>query len=188
MWRILVVKQEVRNIDILIRIRFREVFFLFLDIGTLTSVLKDSLTLRSHKRVEIKVFFLFFCLSMEGSGSVYTDSDPGGLKHTDPAQVQEYGTGNWFNVGEIWSLVDISCFFPLDASMCENERGKHFTGESGSYSWAVEGPDFNQKAPRSLRFPSVQHRNRQSGSPLSLSLFAKRKWLFTMELIFLVLD
>jgi hypothetical protein len=84
-------KTEVRNIDILIRIRVRQVFCLFLDVGTLKSVLKDSLTLRSHKRVEIKGFFCF-CLSKEGSGSIQiiTDSDPGGQKITDPAPDSEH--------------------------------------------------------------------------------------------------
>jgi hypothetical protein len=43
---------------------------------------------RSHKRVEIKVFFLLFNLMMEGFESVQimTDPDPEDQKHKDPTE------------------------------------------------------------------------------------------------------
>jgi hypothetical protein len=40
------------------------------------SVFKDNNSLRSHKSIEIKDFINFFCLFMEGSGSVQIITDP----------------------------------------------------------------------------------------------------------------
>ncbi len=36
--------------------------------GPFISLFKDNKSLRNHKTVEIKIFFQFFCLMMEGSG------------------------------------------------------------------------------------------------------------------------
>jgi hypothetical protein len=47
--------------------------------GTFTSVFNDNMSLRSYKKVEIKVF-LKFCLLVEGSRSVQIITDPGGSK------------------------------------------------------------------------------------------------------------
>ncbi len=49
--------------------------FVFLTVGTLTSVFKDSMSLRSHKTVEIMVYLTFFaCWS--GSVQIVMELDP----------------------------------------------------------------------------------------------------------------
>jgi hypothetical protein len=97
---------------------------------------------------------------MEGSGSVQII--------TDPAPDSE----NWKqDVCAACSLVDISVFF-LTVHQHGNEREKHFLTpmKVAATVGLSRRPRFYQKVPRFLRFTSVQHRNRQSGSPLSLSL------------------
>jgi hypothetical protein len=51
--------------------------------GSFTSVFN-----RSHKTVEIKGFSYFFCLIMEGSGSIQITTDP------DPEGPRTYGSGS----------------------------------------------------------------------------------------------
>jgi hypothetical protein len=54
-----------------------KVFCLLLFEGTFTSFFKDKKSKRSHKTVGIKDFFYYFCLMIEGSGSVHLTSGSG---------------------------------------------------------------------------------------------------------------
>ncbi len=56
-----------------------------LSVGTLTSVFKDSLSLRIHKIVKIVVYFFACQIQWKDlDPEIMTDPDPNGPKHTGP--------------------------------------------------------------------------------------------------------
>jgi hypothetical protein len=71
-------------------------------VGTFTSVFKDSKSLGSNKRVEIKVF-LIFCLLMEGSGSRQIIPDPG-----VPKTYGSSGSGTLVQTHQLFYVLDLS--------------------------------------------------------------------------------
>ncbi len=64
---------------------FSTFIFLLLTLGTFTTVLIESKSLKRHKTVEIRVFFIFFACWWK---------DPAPYKHTDPGGPKSYGSGS----------------------------------------------------------------------------------------------
>ncbi len=60
--------------------KFFSNFLVLISAGTFTSVFKYIKSLSIHVTTEIKDFVIFFCLLMEGSGSVQNNLDLGGPK------------------------------------------------------------------------------------------------------------
>ncbi len=74
---------------------FFKFFCLLLFEGTLTSFFKDKKSKRSHKAVGIKFIFYYFCLLVEGSGSIRLSNESGsGSRRPKNIRIRNTGWGS----------------------------------------------------------------------------------------------